>query len=664
MHILRSAIPAIAAWSTLTSGLAIHDPAYYRNKARQTAAYDGYVFAFFTNDTLAGEKIYLAASNGNNALDWTELNGNQPILTSTKGTGGVRDPFVIRSPDGNTFYLIATDLSIGSGTSWGASVRTGSRYLEVWESNDLVNWSEQRHVLVSPETAGNTWAPEAYWDEDLNAYVVFWASSLYEESDTAHTGTSYHRVLYATTTDFVTFSEPVIWEDSGVSRIDSTVIDVDGVYYRFTKDEGGSATGCTDIIQESSTNLLATNWTTVASCIGAKAGTSNVEGPTIFKSNPNDVNGDKYYLFVDEYSGRHYLPLETEDISKPNWQLASSYSLPASPRHGTVLPVTADELSAISAKFSAKRSVVQKRASPVLPGYTADPNIAVFGKTYYIYPTTDGLSDWGAKDFYVWSSTDLVSWTRNDNPILTLNGPDGNVPWATGNAWAPTIAEKNGKYYFYFCGHNPTYNAQNIGVAVADSPEGPFTAQEGPLITNTESLTSSQAIDPDVFADPVTGKYWFFWGNGNCLYAELSDDMLSIKPETIGEITGLTDYREGTFVNYRNGLYHLTYSIDDTRSPDYRVGYATATSPTGPYTYHGVVLQKDEAQGILGTGHNSIIGILGTDDWYMAYHRFAIPNGNGTMREVTIDRVTFDPDTGLMQTVIPTLSSVEAETVP
>jgi beta-xylosidase len=664
MWSLQAILPVIAGLSATASAAAVKGPSFYRNAARQTDALENYLFAYFTNDTLAGEKIYFAASNGNDALDWTELNNGQPVLTSTMGTGGVRDPFIIRSNDGSTFYLIATDLSIGSGTSWDSAVRQGSRYIEIWESNDLETWSEQRHVLVSPETAGNTWAPEAYYDSDLGAYIVFWASELFDESDTEHTGSSYHRVLYATTTDFVTFGDPVIWEDTGVSRIDSTVIDVDGVYYRFTKDEGGSATGCVDIIQESSTDLLATNWTTVTSCIGANAGTAAVEGPTIFKSNPDDVNGEKYYLFVDEYSGRHYLPLETDDIANPNWQLSSSYSLPTSPRHGTVLPITATEWTTVTAGTALKaRSALVKRDSPVLPGYNADPNIAVYGSTYYIYPTTDGLSDWGAKDFYVWSSPDLVSWTRSDSPILTLNGDAGNVPWATGNAWAPTIAEKDGKYYFYFCGHNPTYDAQNIGVAVADSPTGPFTAESGPLITNTESITSSQAIDPDAFLDPVSGKYYLFWGNGKCLYAELGDDMVSIKEDTIGEITGLTNYMEGTFVNYRDGLYHLTYSINDTRSPDYKVGYASATSVTGPYTYQGVVLQKDESQGILGTGHNSIIQVPGTDDWYMAYHRFAIPNGNGTEREVTIDRVTFNADTGLMNEVTPTLSSVDAETV-
>jgi beta-xylosidase len=107
----------------------------------------------------------------------------------------------------------------------------------------------------------------------------------------------------------------------------------------------------------------------------------------------------------------------------------------------------------------------------------------------------------------------------------------------------------------------------------------------------------------------------------------------------------------------RQGIYHLTYSIDDTRSEDYRVGYATAASPTGPFTYQGVILRKDPARGILGTGHNSVLNVPGTDDWYLVYHRFAIPGGDGTHRETCVDRLTFGPD-GLMRPVVPTLEGV------
>ncbi|KAI1419770.1 glycosyl hydrolase [Xylaria sp. FL1777] len=326
-------------------------------KSAAADAYDGYAFLYFTGDTKAGENIYIAASNGNDALNWAELNGGQPVLTSTAGTKGLRDPFIIRSHDGSKFYVLATDLSIGSGTSWDSSVRTGSRYLEIWETADLVTWSAQRHVLVSPVTAGNTWAPEAYYDENLGEYVVFWASSLYAESDTKHTGTSYNRMMYATTSDFVTFSEAQIWQDAGDSRIDSTVLEYNGVYYRFTKDDGAT-TGCADIIEESSSTLTAPlfSWNSISTCIGKNAGTSAIEGPTIFKSNPNDVHGDKFYLFVDEYTSRGYIPLETSDISKPSWKISSSFKLPTSPRHGTVLPITSAELSRITSSYAKKRA--------------------------------------------------------------------------------------------------------------------------------------------------------------------------------------------------------------------------------------------------------------------------------------------------------------------
>jgi beta-xylosidase len=669
MRVISLLASTCAAWAASSAAAAIAN-IKTRAPASSVAADDlaGYAFLYFTGNSREGENIYIAASNGNNALSWTELNGGQPILRSTQGTQGLRDPFIIRSPDGGTFYLIATDLSIGSGTSWGDAVRKGSLYLEIWESPDLKTWSEQRHVKVSPDTAGNTWAPEAYYDDSIGQFVVFWASSLYAEDDPDHTGETYHRMMYATTSDFVTFSEPQVWQDAGMSRIDSTVLHEGDTFYRFTKDEGAANTGCADIIQERSTSLRAdlSSWTRVAACIGRDAGTSAVEGPTAFKANPGDVNGDKFYLFVDEYGGRGYIPLETADIANPNWTVSASYQLPRSPRHGTVIPITASELAGLTGTTSrtkTREANLVKRSSPVLPGLYADPNIAIFDDNYYIYATTDGFPGWGGNVFYVWKSSDLVTWNRAETPFLTLNGTDGNVPWATGNAWAPTITERDGKYYFYHSGENPTYNHKTIGVAVADSPEGPFTAQPTAMITNTESVKTNQAIDPAAFKDPVTGKYYLFWGNGVPLYAELADDMVSLKSGSTRVISGLTDLREGLFVNYREGLYHLTYSIDDTGSENYRVGYATATSIDGPWTYHGLVLEKRPELGILATGHNSIVNVPGTDDWYMAYHRFMVPDGDGTHRETTIDRVYFDKETGLMKPVVPTLESVSAQTI-
>ena len=141
--------PAADTEVTLTAtvtrkGAASADPRLRRDGARgrRPRPLEGYAFAYFTGNSLAGEKIYFAASKGDDALDWTELNGGQPVLTSKFGTKGLRDPFIIRSPEGDTFYLIATDLSIGGGTSGTPRRSTGSKYIEVWESTDLVNWSD------------------------------------------------------------------------------------------------------------------------------------------------------------------------------------------------------------------------------------------------------------------------------------------------------------------------------------------------------------------------------------------------------------------------------------------------------------------------------------------------------------------------------------------
>jgi beta-xylosidase len=180
------------------------------------------------------------------------------------------------------------------------------------------------------------------------------------------------------------------------------------------------------------------------------------------------------------------------------------------------------------------------------------------------------------------------------------------------------------------------------------------------MIYNTEALTAIEAIDPMAFHDLVHDRYYLFWGNGRALYAELNEDMVSIKWNTLAEAKGLRDYFEAPFVVWRNGLYHMTWSIDDTRNPTYHVGYATAPSVHGPWTSHGTILEQDPSKGIFGTGHQSMIRIPGTDEWYIAYHRFGIPGGDGQHRETTIDRLTFDPKTGLIQKVRPTLESVPA----
>ncbi len=343
---------------------------------------EAYVWAFFTGEGAGAERISLAASQGNDVLSWNALNDGEPIFASTEGTQGLRDPFIIRAPEGDKFYMLATDLKVaGLPGGFTTAQISGSRHIEVWESTDLVNWSEQRHVKVSTDYAGNTWAPEAYWDESIGKFVVFWASNLYPTTDASQrTAVTYNRMMYATTDDFVTFSEPQVWIDvrrgTGRGMIDSTVTELDGVYHRFTKDEASMT-----IRQEKSTNLLDTHagttlpgttgpadeWTLVKERIasglpnGEPGGVfSSGEGANIIKSNPGDVNGFDWYLFIDQpdYHGgpNHYVPFGSNDLNDGNsWQPLGQElrdSLPQNsdggkPRHGTVIPVTRAEYQTV-----------------------------------------------------------------------------------------------------------------------------------------------------------------------------------------------------------------------------------------------------------------------------------------------------------------------------
>ncbi|SFF06022.1 Ig-like domain (group 2) [Paenibacillus algorifonticola] len=304
------------------------------------ADYKGYAFTYFTGEgSASGEQIYFALSKGNDALHWQELNGGLPAITSNLGEKGLRDPFIIRSPEGDKFYLIATDLKIYGNGDWGAAQTSGSRSIMVWESTDLVNWSNQRMVEVSPPEAGNTWAPEAFYDEETGEYAVFWASKMY--ADESHSTGTHQRMMVAKTRDFYTFSEPVEYMNNGYSIIDTTMIGHDGKVYRFTKDERSNTNATPNgkfIYQESGSSVFDSSFKMIKEGIG-RGQIAQGEGPTVFKSNTEE----KWYMFIDEFGGRGYVPFETTDLDSGEWKISTNYELPSRPRHGTVIPVTQAE---------------------------------------------------------------------------------------------------------------------------------------------------------------------------------------------------------------------------------------------------------------------------------------------------------------------------------
>lgn len=306
--------------------------------------------------------------------------------------------------------------------------------------------------------------------------------------------------------------------------------------------------------------------------------------------------------------------------------------------------------------------------NPILPGFHADPEILYAEKTgkFYIYSTTDGTPGWGGHYFTVFSSDNLSDW-NDEGIMLDLKGDQ--VTWAVGNAWAPAIIERKVgdayKYFFYFSGHNQKLNRKTIGVAMADDPVGPFRDLGHPIVTDSP-VGHGQQIDVDVFHDPVSGKYFLFWGNGYMAGAELNDDMTSLKEETVTVMTPqggtLQDYafREAPYVFFRNGKYYFMWSVDDTGSPNYHVAYGTSDNPLGPIQVADppvVLIQNPEKQ-IYGPAHNSVIQLPGSDDWRIVYHRInkdyiEKEKGPGIHREVCIDRLEFNPD-GSVKPVVPT----------
>lgn len=593
----------------------------------------GYLFVHFIGEEKEGEQIYFSISR--DGLHWDDLNNGNLILKSSVGEMGVRDPFMIRSEDGKKYYIIATDLCIANGKGWGVAQYEGSRSLIVWESEDLIHWSKERKIEVGIEGAGCVWAPEAIYDKKHSDYLVFWASMVKEDGDKE----AKQRIYYAKTKDFHTFTKAQKYIERENHIIDTTIICDKDTYYRISKDETTKNIKidcCQDLIEGPFIPVSAPEL----------EGIVGVEGPAAFPFH----GCDKWCLMVDQFATNGgYLPLVTEDFKTGKFHIldSSEYDMGKNiKRHGSVLNLTKQEYDALIDRY--------REHNPIIKGLYADPDLLQVGDTFYLYPTTDGFSGWSGTKFHVFSSKDLYSW-KDEGVILDVASDD--VKWSVGSAWAPAISCKNGKYYYYFCAKRPD-QVSCIGVAVSDHPAGPFKAMPEPLITpemvKAEQVQISQAIDPSVFIED-DGQAYLFFGNGHAAVVALNEDMVSCKPGTIRQIEGAYDFRESIVVTKRNGIYHFTWSCDDTGSENYHINYGTSNHLLGPITYHYPVLEKDLEKDILGTGHHTILKLQDQEEYYMVYHRFGTPlelypEEKGCHREVCINKLYFD-ENGMMKPV-------------
>lgn len=333
-------------------------------KAVSEEDYAGYLFVHFTGSESNGNEEQTYFSLSKDGLNWEDLNGNKPVLKSEFGESGLRDHFIARAPEGDKFYMIATDLSIYNNKSWMEAGSNGSHSIVVWESDDLVNWSEPWMSEIAPENAGCTWAPEFIYDEKTGEYVVYWASTTLEVDGDKNITQEYenHTIYYCKTRDFRSFTEPQAYHSGGmdangkpVKVIDSTMIENNGTYYRYTKNEskGIIEIDKSDAVLGSFTPIASQSLTTdLMNAQGA------VEGPIIFKLNEKTADGqDQWCLMVDRYAkGQGYYPLLTTDLESGEFTMldGSQFSMPSKYRHGYVMPVTAAEYSALQRKWGDK----------------------------------------------------------------------------------------------------------------------------------------------------------------------------------------------------------------------------------------------------------------------------------------------------------------------
>ncbi|MBQ4021457.1 MAG: family 43 glycosylhydrolase, partial [Bacteroidales bacterium] len=516
-------------------------------------------------------------------------------------------PFLCRAYDGG--FLMAA--------------RSGDSRIQIFRSDDLLDWTLVTTLNMPKDNRVGD--PGIIWDESYGSkggYLVYFPM--------LKSARSSHPSLFGvhSNLNMKRWSRPGPLADWGFGIKDAGIYpDSEGGFSILFQEEGRHQ------ILVSKSKSLAGPWSAPAEF--APDGDKAIEGPAAFRlaGAPGWQVG---YVDPDGgATGRYRICTADEEFTqmrRPQY-LEGVYG----PDKGSFLRISEAEYKRLQEWSDAAEPahLAPSVHNPVFPGLHADPEVLCSELTgkYYIYPTTDGAFGWHNHDFKCFSSSDLVNW-KDEGVILDLQDLD----WGKEYAWAPCIIEKkvgdSYKYYYYFVAN------KSVGVAVADRPEGPFKDALGhALLTQEEIGAPNQVIDPDVFRDPATGKYYLYWGNSYLWMAELADDMVSLVPGTMHELIprsriGEYHYLEGTYVFERNGLYYFMWSENITRSARYCIRYLISDSPT-EFVRNGrparveeqIILQQDPSLQIFGTGHNSVLNIPGTDKWYMVYHRFTRPEG-------------------------------------
>ena len=272
--------------------------------------------------------------------------------------------------------------------------------------------------------------------------------------------------------------------------------------------------------------------------------------------------------------------------------------------------------------------------------YTADPAPMVYNDKVYLYTTHDeDNSTWFTmNDWRLYTTSDMVNWTDH-GAVLSYT----DFSWAKGDAWAPQCIERDGKFYMYVPMISNINNRGAIGVAVADSPYGPFYDPLGKPLVQSEWGD----IDPTVFIDD-DGQAYLYWGNTQCYYVKLKKNMIELDGPIVP--VHLPRYTEAPWIHKRGDWYYLSYASE---FPE-KICYAMSRSITGPWEYKGIL---NEIAGNSNTNHQAIIEFK--DDWYFIYHNGSINTAGGSFRRsVCIDRLYYNED-GTMKRIQMTTEGVQ-----
>ena len=614
------------------------------------APFVGYLFAYFEGggDKNLQEQLRFAVSD--DARSWYALNNNKPVVASDtiSESGGIRDPHILRGDDG-CYYIVATDMHTHD-PKQGWNQNPG---IVLMKSDDLVNWTHSKINLARDWPAFSdaywVWAPQTIYDRKAKKYMIYF--TLQRTGDNRQSLITYY--AYANP-DFTAFeSEPKQLFAAKYGSIDNDIVYHNGTYHLFYKGNTKDASGkeVKNGIQRATSKHLLGPWKEDYNYLDAYAGTTtHVEGSSVFMLNPDDTPAHprtpapQFILMYDLYGSGRYEYQTSTDLK--HWTAQpQSFRKDFFPRHGSVIPLTADELQRLQQKWGyVLTHTFESNGNPLIRHkHTADPSVLVEGDTLWLFAGHDmegNQTNYVMRDWLLYSTTDMRHWTEHPSPLHI-----DAFKWAVSHqAYAAHPVKRGNKYYYYV-----STNWCGIGVAVADKITGPYTDALGkPLLTNADCFASKHSwacIDPAIFVDDDNTPY-IVWGNRECYYAKLKESMTEIDGPV--HRIDVPDFTEAPWMHKYNGKYYLTYA---SQWPE-KIAYAIADRIEGPYKPMGII---SEIAGNSNTTHPAIVQFK--QQWYFFSHNGGLPDGGSYSRSIIAEPMSYDAE-GRINFIPPTAEGV------